>query len=327
MHSLLSRLHITRDDEVHQFTRGLWVWNTKAILSSPDEITALLEGAKSIGVKDIYLYMAPSWYSPSHTALQSLISSATTAGLHVWGLDGDRSFLDDSNGPANFYAGINNLIVYNRSVPEQARFVGFQADIEPQDGDGHMSFHNDVADGDLSIEPGYGKWQHTHVQDREMLMRSWITIYQAARDLLHAQGLRFGAAMPFWTESYNGSEVQVRFPSDAAIRQSVMKHMMVLLDDYVVMSYNTNPSEAARRVVAQAAYASTLPAELRPRVHAAMEVAAGVGANVSYGNTPGKNSKAVVMQDMKVIAETLSQHSAFAGVSLHHWSSWQVLPD
>lgn len=327
MRSLLTRLHITREDEMHQFTRGIWVWNTATVLGTPDEISALVVGAQIIGVSDVYLYMAPYWYHPNHTALQSLISSATAAGLHVWGLDGDRQYLDDSTGPTDFYAGINNLIAYNQSVPKHARFVGFQADIEPQDGDGHMSFHNDVADSDLSTEPGYGKWQYTHAQDREMLMRSWIAVHQTARDLLHAQGLRFGAAMPFWTESYNGDEVQVRYPNDAAIRQSVMKLMMLLLDDYVVMSYNTNPLEAARRVATQAAYASTMPAELRPRVYASMEVAAGVGVNVSYGDTPGKISKAVVMQDMKAIIETLSQHSAFAGVALHHWSSWQVLSD
>lgn len=311
----------------NELTRGIWVWNTTTVLSSESQIGDLIAGTQSIGISDIYLYMAPAFYSSHKAALQSLISNATTAGLRVWGLDGDRAYLDDSAGPENFYAGINNLVYYNCSVVAKERFFGFQADIEPQDDGTHLTFHNDTADSALSIEPGSGKWQSTQVKDREMLMGSWITIYQRARDLLHTQGLRFGAAMPFWTESYCGGEVQADFPGSPGLRQSVMKHMMQLLDEYVVMSYNTSPSNAASRVDVQAAYASTLPAALRPRVFASMELTAGVGPNVSYADTPGKNSKAVVLQDMRIIAETLGHHSAFKGMCFHHWSSWQVMPE
>jgi hypothetical protein len=310
-----------------ELTRGIWVWNTTTVLSSADQITALTEGVQSIGVSDVYLYMAPAWYTPNKTALQTLISKATSTGLRIWGLDGDRAYLDDSTGPKDFYAGINNLIAYNRSVAAHERFYGFQADNEPQDNGTHVSFHNEIADNNLSTGPGSGKWHSTQARDREMLMRSWITINETARDLLHAVGLRFGAAMPFWTEAYNGCEVQVCYPRSTDTRQSVMKHMMSLLDEYVVMSYNTSPAEAARRVATQAAYASTLPEATRPRVLGSMEVTCGVGANVSYADTAGKKSKVVVLRDMEIIMESLSRYSAFKGMAVEHWSSWQVLPE
>lgn len=308
-------------------TRGIWVWNTTTILSSASQICDLIAGTQRIGISDIYLYMAPSFYSQYKVALQNLISNATSAGMRVWGLDGDRTYLDDSTGPSNFYAGIENLIGYNCSVRDDERFFGFQADIEPQDHGTHTSFHNEVADSALSNEPGSGRWQETQAQDREMLMRSWITIHQTARGMLHAQGLRFGAAMPFWTESYCDEEVRVSFPGSTDKRQGVMKYMMPLLDEYVVMSYNTSPSNAASRVASQAAYASTLPAASRPRVYGSMEVSVGVGANISYGDTAGKNSKTVVMQDMEIMNEMLRQHSAFKGIAFHHWASWQVMPE
>lgn len=311
----------------NELTRGIWVWNTATILSSASQACDLVEGAQHIGINDIYLYMAPSFYSQHKPALQNLIAGTTSAGIRVWGLDGDRGYLDDSAGPSNFYAGIENLIVYNCSVTADERFFGLQADIEPQDDSTHTSFHNEVADSSLSTKLGSGAWQPTQAQDREMLMRSWITIHQTARDMLHAQGLHFGAAMPFWTHSYGGEEVKVCFPGSTHKRQGVMKYMMLLLDEYIVMSYNTSPSNAASRVAAQAAYASTLPAASRPRVYGSVEVSTGVGANVSYGDTAGKNSKAVVMQDMAVMTEELRQHSAFKGIALHHWSSWQVLPE
>ena len=311
----------------NELTRGIWVWNTTTILSSASQICDLVAGTQHIGISDIYLYMAPSFYSQYTATLQNLISSASSAGMRVWGLDGDRGYLDDSVGPSNFYAGIENLIAYNCSVRANERFFGLQADIEPQDDATHTSFHNEVADSALSTQPGSGAWQATQAQDREMLMRSWVTIHQTARGMLHAQGLRFGAAMIFWTQCYCDEEVRVSFPGSRDKRQGVMKYMMPLLDEYVVMSYNTSPSNAASRVAVQAAYASTLPAASRPRVYGSMEVSTRVGANVSYGDTAGKNSKAIVMQDMAVMNEALRQHSAFKGIAFHHWESWQAMPE
>lgn len=306
--------------------RGVWIWNSESVLSSPGEMSALFEGAQSPGISDLYLYMAPSFYEAKNYELQSFIAGAIAVGLRVWALDGDRAYFDDAEGPAEFYRGIENLVAYNLSVPANARFFGFQADNEPQDNDTYGSFHNGVADTALSVEPGSGKWQATQAQDREMLMRSWVATYRTASELLRAQSLQFGAAMPFWTESYYGGEVQTSYPDPSSPRQSVMKYMMPLLDEYVVMSYNTNPSNAASRVATQAAYASALPAASRPSVYASMEVTAGVGENVSYADTPGKNSKAVVMQDMDIIVTMLGQHPAFKGVALEHWSSWQAMP-
>lgn len=311
----------------NELTRGIWVWNTADILSSTSQICDLVEGTQHIGISDIYLYMAPSFYSQYKAALQNLISKTTSAGMRVWGLDGDRGYLDDSAGPSDFYASIENLIAYNCSVTADERFFGLQADIEPQDVGPYKTFHNDIPDSALSTEPFTGKWQDTQAQDREMLMRSWLHIHQAARDRLRSRGLCFGAAMPFWMHSYCNEEVRVSFPEDTNARQGVMKYMMPLVDEYVVMSYDTVPSYAAGRVAVQAAYASTLPAALRPRVFGSMEVGAGVGTNVSYADTAGKNSKAVVMRDMEAMVHTLRQHSAFKGIAFHHWSSWQVMPE
>jgi len=307
--------------------QGVWIWNSAEVLGSANQIRSLVEGAKGNGMSDLYLYMPPSSYESTTPALQNLISSAAAVGLRVWALDGDRAYFDDADGPAMFFLGIEKLIAYNLSVSPEAQFFGFQADNEPQDHGSYASFHNGVTDSALKTEVGSGKWQATQAQDREMLMRSWIATYQTASKLLHAQNLHFGAAMPFWTESYHGGgEVQVNFPDVDSPRQSVMKHMVPLLDEYVVMSYNTSPSNAASRVAAQAAYVSELPAASRPRVYASMEVSAGVGESVSYADTPGKNSKAVVLQDMETIIAMLSQYPAFKGVALEHWSSWQLMP-
>ncbi|RMY36054.1 hypothetical protein D0866_04194 [Hortaea werneckii] len=294
------------------FGGGMWIWQSAELLASANEIADLMTASAAAQITDLYLYTPPGSYSDRKRDLQPFIANATAADIRVWALGGDR---------------IEDLIDYNQAVSANERFVGLQADIEPQDQGAYTTFHNGIPDDGLSTAPGSGVWQSTEALDREMLMRNWLTIHQSASDLLHRQDLQLSAAMPFWTETYNGSPVQVNFPSSADTRQSVMKFMMPLLDEYIVMSYNTDPANAANRVGAQATYASTLPAGKRPLVYAAMEVSPNVGETVSYGDTSGKNSKSVVLRDKARIEEILGGQEAFAGVAIHHWSAWKDMPE
>ncbi|RMX84429.1 hypothetical protein D0869_04577 [Hortaea werneckii] len=293
------------------FGGGMWIWQSAELLASANEIANLMTASAAAQITDLYLYTPPGGYTD----------------IRLWALDGDRGYLDDAAGPGNFLQGIENMIDYNQAVSTNERFVGLQADIEPQDQGVYTTFHNGIPDEALSNVSGSGDWQSTQALDREMLMRSWLTIHQTASDLLHGQGLQLSAAMPFWTETYYGSPVQVNFPSSTDTRQSVMKYMMPLLDEYIVMSYNTDPANAANRVKAQATYASTLPVGKRPRVYAAMEISPGVGETVSYGDTSGKNSKSIVLRDRARIQEILGRHEAFAGVAIHYWTTWRDMPE
>ncbi|KAI6909764.1 hypothetical protein KC318_g3813 [Hortaea werneckii] len=309
------------------FDGGMWIWQSAELLASANEMADLMTASAAAQITDLYLYTPPGSYGDRKGQLQPFIANATAADIRVWALDGDRGYLDDAAGPTNFLQGIEDLIDYNQEVSANERFVGLQADIEPQDQGAYTTFHNGIPDDALSTAPGSGVWQSTESLDREMLMRNWLTIHQTASDLLHRQNLQFSAAMPFWTETYYGPPVQVNFPSSTDTRQSVMKYMMPLLDEYIVMSYNTDPANAANRVEAQATYASTLPAGKRPQVYAAMEVSPNVGETVSYGDSSGKNSKSVVLRDRARIEEILGGHEAFAGVAIHYWTTWRDMPE
>lgn len=142
--------------------------------------------------------------------------------------------------------------------------------------------------------------------------------------MLAAAKLQFSAAMPFWLAEYYGEPVNVSWPSSSSPNQCVMNYMMPLLNDYVVMSYNTDPNNAASRVATQAKYAS----EMSPTtaVLAGMDVVVGDGDNVSYGDTAGKDSQAVVLSDMEVIEEDLGGYAAFSGVAINDWAGWFALP-
>jgi hypothetical protein len=305
-------------------SRGMWLWTTTSeLLNNVSEQNLLISMSKAAKVTDIFEYLVARDFVNNEAALRSFNARLRSAGIRAWGLDGARAFFSDANGPAALYAVADALIAFNSRVAENERFVGFQTDMEPQDGQGPFptSFHNGLPDSNLSTTGG-GVVYSTQAQDREMLMRDWIKIQTTVGQKLHAAGLRMGSAMPSWTSNYYGEEVKVTYNG---VRQGVMKFMMEFIDDYVVMSYNTNPTNAASRVAAQAAYANTLPFNSRPRVYGSVETNEGVGSGISYGDTAGKKSKAVVLADMQTIESILKPNPSFCGLAIHDWNGWLYL--
>ena len=295
--------------------RGLWIWDGRDMVIRKSEQDRLLAEAMALNLTDIYLALATQDYRDLKSKLAAFVTRMGNAGINVWGLDGSRGFFSDADGPAALYAHVDALIAYNDAMPETARFIGFQTDNEPQDlPDFPPHFHSGLADSQLTP---------VQATEREALLLDWLAIQTRVYETLKSNGLRTGAAMVFFTENHYGEPLRV--PHNG-VRASIGHFMMGVTDDYVVMSYNTDPLNAAARVAAQAAFASQLPAEVRPRIISAMETNPGVGATISYGDTPGKQSRACVLTDMATISRQLEIYPAFAGVSLHAWRGWQALP-
>ena len=275
----------------------------------------LLAAASALKLTDIYLALTPPDYRDVRKKLEAFITAMTAAHIQVWGLDGSRGYFSDADGPAGLYAHVDALVAYNAQAPAAARFAGLQTDNEPQDLAGFPAhFYSGLADSQLTPQ---------QAAEREALLLDWLNIQTSVYHTLKSNGLRTGAAMVFFTEGHYGEPLQVTYNG---VRASIGRFMMGVTDDYVVMSYNTDPLNAAGRVAAQAAFASRLPPDVRPRILAAVETDKGVGATISYGDTPGKQSKSAVIADMAVIADQLKIYPAFAGISLHSWRGWRSLP-
>ncbi|KAI0479209.1 hypothetical protein GGR56DRAFT_367510 [Xylariaceae sp. FL0804] len=309
--------------------RGMWVWQFALITSAHDGGSALLRGAVSAGVSDLYLYIPLAAYAASARDLRAFNAAAHGRGLRVWGLDGARAYFHDGDGNGEFHAHVAALLAFNagcsgsgspREEEEEERLDGFQADNEPADRDGFAGFANGVAQSRLDAR---------QAASRQRLMHDWLTMHADARRALEGAGVRFGVAMPHWLSHYEGEAITVRWPDPARSEpRQVMHHMMALVDEYVIMSYHTNPHVVAHFVDDALRYASGLPAGARPQIHAAVETERGIGANVSYADTEGKASKAVVLADVKTVEDALApRYGAFAGISIHHWTAWTQLSD
>jgi hypothetical protein len=101
---------------------------------------------------------------------------------------------------------------------------------------------------------------------------------------------------------------------------------MPLIDQYVVMSYNTNPQIVIAKAAGELAYADRLPIGRRPTVLAAVETHRGVGERVSYGDHPLKGNRRTVLADIRAAVDGLSNYQSFGGIAIHDWQGWRDLP-
>ncbi|MCO6501226.1 MAG: T9SS type A sorting domain-containing protein [Vicingus serpentipes] len=91
------------------------------------------------------------------------------------------------------------------------------------------------------------------------------------------------------------------------------------------MSYNTNPLNVYARVEGELNYAETLPIQNRPRIWVGCETHCGVGINVSYCDTPDKNSKDTVNKDISTIEALVASYTSYTGFNIHDWEGWKNL--
>jgi hypothetical protein len=293
---------------------GMWVWNTREVITDVTKLTAFISSVQQAGLDDVYLYLRSGDYRAYEAELKGALAALSAAGIKAWGLEGYRGYFSDMYGPAGLYAAADSLVAYNTKVAPNQRFAGFMSDLEPQDGadaEAPTHFHNGIPDSKLTFQ---------QAAEREALMRDWITMHDTLSDKMHAAGLKYGASMVSWVDDYYGEEVTATYNG---VDKGVMKHIMPLIDDYVVMSYNTDPANAANRLKGELQFADTLTNG--PRVYAAVETHTGVGSTISYGDSPTKDSKAAVLNDIKIIDEQLSVSKSFAGVSIHDWVGWELL--
>ncbi|CAK3943273.1 hypothetical protein MYCFIDRAFT_174599 [Lecanosticta acicola] len=316
--------------QTQEMRRPLWVWNTYEIISSSTTTTQLLSAAVQASVTDFYLYLDASHYEKYHELITQFNAASSAANIRVWALEGGSVYFSDADGPSHFYRNIENLIRFNDQAPPDGKFFGFSADLEPYAKGEWTSFHNGIKGSDLDATPGTGVWKGSQAADRAALMQDWVDIHHTAKAMLSVAGWPFAAAFPHWKCNYFGEPLQVRWPDEKAPLRRVMELLMESVDDYVVMSYHTDPQNASRRVGDEVEYATALRRmgrEHRPRVFAAVETIQGVGASVSYGDHALKRSRAAVLRDVEAITATLRRYDAFGGVAIHAWSGWKKLPE
>jgi len=308
-----------------RFVRGMWIRNTARLLHDSRQVDAFIHAAKAIHLTDAYLHVSPEWFATMGAAIAAFNTQADASGIRVWALDGGPAYIRNLASDEALMAGLRKFIEYNDRVAPSARFYGFQADIEPRRAPaGQGNFHSGIAESDLTA------LQQT---ERDIRMHIWINCLTRASNFLHSYGLPFGAVIPFWLHVYEGEPVTGswttgRRPTGKPGRTCMMDMIMPLLDVYVVKSSRTEPAETIRQIMTQVRYACELTTEGRasPIVLGSVETAHGVGADLSYRDTDGKDDKTIVLEDLDRVESVMAKYPAFGGMVIHDWSGWEALP-
>lgn len=328
IHSIYD-MHETGSGEIvpiqpsRQQTRGMWVWKTTEFFA--EDISNTIDLLRNASVDAIYLYVRKDEYTTKEQDLRRVVSMLKENGVSVYGMDGYRGYLSDVYGPQGLYDTVDAMLAYNNRVSENETFAGFSVDNEPQDSTAEPefkpTFHNGKADSQLSTVPGSGVWKDTEKDDRDFLMRDWIDIQKTVFTKMRNNGMKVSAAIVSWLTDYFGEPV---FCTYNGVYGPVYSFMMDYVDEYIIMSYNTNPVNAMNRILGIASYALSRKNNV-PKIYGALETHPGVGANISYADTPGKQSKAIVLSDIEIIQDTLKEYNV-ANVCIHDWYGWKTLP-
>lgn len=297
--------------------RGLWAWDTVDIVTDADERDHIIASCERTDITDIYMYVDPATISTNQADITTFIGAATTAGVRIWGLDGSRAYFADADGRDGLIDSVNAVIAYNAQVSANQRFHGFHINCEPNDLMGYTSFHNGVASSGLSSTPGSGDWQDTEVLDREFLMRDWIDMHGEIRAICSAAGMDFGTAVPAWFDDYFGEPVLCTVNGTEA---NVFVHMCGVCKNICLMTYNTNP----RSVITRFNY-EILNVVKRAKVSFSQETHEGVGNNISYADTAGKDSEEAVLGDADILIARFIGYPGFGGSNIHDWVGWKAM--
>eukprot|EP00834_Sanchytrium_tribonematis_P001312 NODE_31_length_37178_cov_0.413576.p11 type:complete len:303 gc:universal NODE_31_length_37178_cov_0.413576:32027-31119(-) len=297
--------------------RYLWVWSTSTILEDSNKISAFISDCVIYDITNVFLYIKPEFYKSKQTQLASFLTKLNKSNIKSWGLDGDRGYLSDAAGPQALYSTVNNLISYNSKMPKSSRFYGFQTDVEPMDQDSYTTFHNDIPDSKLSSKSG-GTWYQTQKDDRNMLMKNWLSIHDTLRIKLHNNNLKLGAALPYWLDNYWGEPIRTTYNGNYL---EVFSHFASILDEIFVMSYNTYTDNVVARMDGKLKVGDSK----NVKICSGVETNAGVAEYVSYADTPGKNSKSVVLSDISILEIRLGNHTSYSGVCIHDYNGFVAL--
>lgn len=293
--------------------RAIWVWETSALFDEAARET-FLETARAFRLTDAYLYLSAQDYEAEDAAVADLVAALAGAGLRAWGLDGWRGYLSDGDGPGALYEAVDAMIAFN--ARHAAGFVGFHANVEPQDGQGvgAVRFHDGIRqDALIPAERA----------DRDALMTEWLELHAALAERTARAGLALGAALPSWLDDYYGAPIEATF---RGVRRPVAEHLIGLLDQYVIMSYRTDVDAVLARIEGEMRLGHDLG---RARILFALETHPGPGAGVSYADHPGKATRAAVRADLEAISERLAARfpRGYAGYAIHDWEGLRALPE
>lgn len=203
-------------------TQGLWVWNTRELLTDSVAREAFLSFVRDRGFGRVFLQVVPAagerpqaGFVPFDIGVTAaLVGQLSSIGVQVDALDGDPDYALPEN-HAGVLATVARVVEANRALPPQERFHGVHYDVEPY------------------LVRGY------QGPRRQGILDGYVTLVSEVSRAARAGGLTAGFDVPFWLDAPDEETGEVPMAVLDRSRQPVLDHVMSAADEVAVMDYRT----------------------------------------------------------------------------------------
>ena len=280
-----------------QAQRAIWMWETDSYATLEQVHTASdhLQFLQAKGIRTLYLY-ADAYAGRNLLAQQPqryarLIERMHASGFVVyallgsWHLHTERYMLPEYRSAA--LAMVQRVLDYNAQAAHGARFDGINLDIEP-----HL----------------LDQWP---AQRTELLTR-FVDLSDAFMALKRrsGQGLRIGAAIPFW---FDGLPVHWGGQTKPA-----SEHLQDIYDYVTLMDYRDR-AEGPDGILSHASDELAYARRIGKTVQIGIETSPNEIRKVSFDHL----READMEQELDKVQRALSDDPAFGGFVIHHFSSYR----
>ena len=287
---------------------GMWVWKEQWI-NTAEERQKLIAFCTVHGITRLLMNIHFDWDESADPAavslrypdeLRDLLALGREAGVSIEALDGGRLIGPDEQ--ARYMAKLDVIIAFNRTLPEDARFVGVHYDIEP-----HVT---DV------FKESY--------ESRVPVMQNLLTFYAAANAKLRleAPGMTLACDVPMWLDGRTEGDrsCMVEFMGTT---KNLVNHIQDLTDYIGIMSYR-------RFAVGK----NSVTYHVQNEMDYADGVGRGVCAGVETGRVTADPKESAVISfygipsdvfwsEVGRVHETFEGRPAYRGVLIHCYARFQ----
>ena len=289
----------------HVTSRAMWVWNSSSILGDTDEIEKLMDFCTEKGVKIIYFSTGRNDYSADNDLknnTRTFISTAHANNIKVHGLTGNSTWIEPSL-QFNYVNAAKSIVEYNNSVGSDECFDGYQSDIES------YSYWSD--DKDIS-ERTQNLWYYVDVH------RQVADIFN--NDLDDPDDFQYGMAISAFMDN-QGDDLAFEYNGKT---QTALYHIADVVDYFAIMSYRDNADALINISETEVNLMDSLGKKAWTGVETIDTETTGAGPESINFYDEGE---AYMEEELAKIEDYYKDNYGFAGIAIHHYSTYYDLKE
>jgi len=286
---------------------GMWVYKTKAIVSSQVEQAQLFAFCQERQITDLFWQVHFDKMLIGSAKLEAgiadalFLKAAHAHKLRLHALMGDPSHTLSAK-HERVLACVDALISYNEKNTPEARFDGLHLDIEPH---------------------GLAEWKKADLFAKCRLITQFVEVHAkvAKRMDAAAAGLVFGTDIVFWLDKLNAEGTPMYPILHGGVIQDPVKHLFGIVDHVAIMSYRgtvEGRNGSIALVERTIDHADVTSAEVFVGVKMAK---IGPAMESYFGRT-----EAEMQADLQRVESVYRPHASYAGIAYFMHEAFKVMP-